>query len=166
MFDLLKKVQNQELWQKIKQFEFEKNGLKLSFPKRLARDNGWKFDFALRAIFEYKKFVYLMCVSGQPLTPSDAVDQVWHLHLLYTQSYWIDFCQKTLQKTLHHNPTAGGIQEREKFFDWYEQSRKLYEAEFGMPAPKDIWPNGIERFKDIDFVRVNLRKYWLIPKLW
>ena len=33
------------------------------------------------AIEEYRKFVFLALVAGHQITPSDQVDQVWHLHL-------------------------------------------------------------------------------------
>ncbi len=159
-------MQNHDLWLSIKQFELDNPRAELSFSGRLGRENGWSPDFAIRAIYEYKKFIFLICHYDQPLTPSDQVDQVWHLHLLYTKNYWIDFCQKTLKKQIHHQPTEGGRAEREKFAIWYEQTKLYYRDAFGQEPPADIWPDGKERFFDIDFQRVNLKKYWLIPKLW
>jgi hypothetical protein len=43
------------------------------------RANGWSRPFALRAIEEYRKFVFLALVADHQVTPSDQVDQVWHL---------------------------------------------------------------------------------------
>ncbi len=93
------------LWKKIKEFEIDEPSSALTFTERLARENGWTIEFTLRAIEEYKKFMFLICIAEHPLTPSDQIDQVWHLHLLYTQSYWNDFCKNTLNKTIHHGPT-------------------------------------------------------------
>ena len=66
-------------------------------------------------ISEYRRFVFLALAAGHPVTPSDQVDQAWHLHLLYTNSYWNRFCGETLGRRLHHGPTQGGASERDKF---------------------------------------------------
>ena len=63
-------------------------GAALPFTSRLAREQGWSHAFAARAIREYKRFLILAMEAGHPVTPSEAVDQVWHLHLVYTVSYW------------------------------------------------------------------------------
>ena len=87
--------------------------------QRLARDNGWTFEFAERVVEEYRRFAFLAKTAGHPVTPSDEVDQMWHLHLTYTRSYWDDFCGRVLEAPLHHDPTQGGRAEGEKFDDWY-----------------------------------------------
>ena len=77
--------QQLQLWNEIKRFELDDPEISLSFTDRLARENGWTIDYSIRTIVEYKKFMFLMTIANHPLTPSDQVDQVWHLHLLYTQ---------------------------------------------------------------------------------
>ena len=57
------------IWSKIKEFEFDDIDCSLSFSERLARENGWNIEYALRAIEEYKKFMYLIWISNQALTP-------------------------------------------------------------------------------------------------
>lgn len=118
----------------------------LPFSKRLARENSWSIEFALRVIEEYKKFAYLACISEIAVTPSDEVDQAWHLHLIYTQKYWWHFCKQALERELHHNPTKGGTRELEKFEDWYARTKTLYNQEFDTKPPRDIWPSSNERF--------------------
>ncbi|HEY9044382.1 MAG TPA: hypothetical protein VIN08_00715 [Ohtaekwangia sp.] len=152
------------LWNKIKSFEIDDPQASLAFSDRLARENGWTLDFALRAIDEYKKFIFLICVSNLPLTPSDQVDQVWHLHLLYTYSYWKELCGSVLQREIHHGPTKGGNQEKSKFNDWYTRTLELYQQYFGYSAPADLWPSNQKRFKPEKFQRVNRDIYWLIKK--
>ena len=111
----------QILWQRIKRFEIDDPSSEFTFTNRLARENGWSLGYAIRAVYEYKKFIFLVCTTAHPLTPSDAVDQVWHLHLLYTDSYWIDWCQRTLEQEIKHGPTKGGKAEKEKFHDcWFD----------------------------------------------
>jgi hypothetical protein len=152
------------LWTNIDNFQLDKTGDEFSFSDRVARENGWAKDYTQRVILEYKKFIYLCCVSVQGVTPSDPVDQVWHLHLTYTKSYWIDFCQDTIGKQIHHNPTKGGKKEAKKFNEYYTHLQELYKSHFDCNPPIDIWHANEIRFKDIDFQRVNLKRYWLVKK--
>ena len=107
------------LWEKIKLFQFNEPGIDFSFEERLARENGWTKEYTRCVIDEYKRFIFLCCTSETGITPSDPVDQAWHLHLTFTRSYWIDLCKNTLAKEVHHNPTKGGQKEAEKFNDYY-----------------------------------------------
>src|SRR6185295_3548465 len=93
------------------------------------------------------------------VTPSDPVDQAWHLHLTYTRSYWIDLCKNTLGKEIHHNPTKGGEKEAKKFEHYYSDLHSLYKEKFLVEHPGDIWHDSRTRFTDIDFQRINLRRY-------
>lgn len=154
-----------ELWNRIQKFSFDGEGTRLTFAKRLARENGWSVRFAERAVEEYKKFAYLACVSGQAVTPSDEVDQVWHLHLTYTRSYWDRFCTDVLRKPLHHDPTQGGSDEDKKYERQYEQTLAFYEREFGHRPPSDIWPASDIRFGKAAYMkRVDVSENWLVPK--
>jgi hypothetical protein len=153
-----------QLWQKLRYFEIDDTRAALPFSVRLARDNGWTHDFALRAIDEYKKFLLLAATLPHPVTPSDEVDQVWHLHLLYTRSYWDELCGKILCTPLHHGPTRGGAAERGKFNDWYNYTLEKYGEVFSHPPPKDIWPSAEIRFRLINFIRVNTDTHWIVPK--
>ncbi|MCU0434581.1 MAG: hypothetical protein MUC87_14095 [Bacteroidia bacterium] len=152
------------LWNAIQEFETDNPGSPLSFTHRLARENGWTMQYSIRAVDEYKKFIYLICVAPHPLTPSDQVDQVWHLHMIYTQSYWKDFCERTLKREIHHGPTKGGKEEAEKFNDWYARTLEMYRAVFLYERPSDIWPHPAKRFSDVHFKRINTRINWVIPK--
>jgi hypothetical protein len=156
--------QDSILWEKIKAFELDDNNSSQTFTDRLARENGWSHEFAIRAIIEYKKFIFLICVSNQPLTPSDEVDQVWHLHLLYTHSYWDEFCDNIILKRIHHGPTRGGNNEKQKFTNWYLRTIELYKINFKQNPPVDIWPSDELRFKNINFQRINLERNWVIKK--
>lgn len=152
------------LWNKIQEFQIDNPQGAFTFTHRLARENGWKLSYAIRAVDEYKKFIFLLCISPHPLTPSEQTDQVWHLHLLYTESYWKDFCEKTVEWQIHHGPTKGGTQEAEKFIDWYARTLEMYRAVFLSEPPADIWPDPATRFKHSHFKWVNARTTWCIPK--
>lgn len=157
--------QQRELWTRLQGFDLDEPGASLDFSKRLARENGWTHDFAKRVVEEYKRFLFLAMSAGHPVTPSDEVDQAWHLHLVYTRSYWNELCADVLRRPLHHGPTRGGAQEGAKFGEWYAKTRASYAHFFGHAAPLDIWPNAVVRFGDAPhFRRVNARRSWIIEK--
>lgn len=154
----------EQLWEKVKAFQLDDPGVSFSFSNRLARENNWSLEFSLRVALEYKKFMFLICQADHPLTPSDEVDQAWHLHLLYTESYWSEFCERTLGRKIQHGPTKGGQSEREKFDNWYEGTKALYREVFEKEPPTDIWPESEIRFSNIHYSRVNHHENWVIPK--
>ena len=155
------------LLERILAFRFDDSGTVLPFHIRLARENGWTIGFSARAITEYRRFVFLAMVAGQPVTPSDQVDQVWHLHLLYTRSYWERFCGDVLGRPFHHEPTRGGSHEADKFTQWYDQTLDSYRRTFREDPPQDIWPEAAIRFgEDVHGRRVNTRRAWVLPKPW
>jgi hypothetical protein len=155
----------EDLWQRIKNFEIDDPEAALTFTERLARENGWSLEFAVRAVDEYKKFMFLLCIAPHPLTPSDQVDQVWHLHLLYTESYWEEFCHNVLQRKIHHGPTKGGKSEHDKYSDWYAKTKSLYAEVFGAHPPGDLWPSSEIRFGETNFMRINLDRNLVIKKI-
>ncbi|MCI1189132.1 TIGR04222 domain-containing membrane protein [Hymenobacter sp. DH14] len=155
-----------DLWARLEAFDLDATGAALPFSQRLARDNGWSPAFARRVVREYKRFVYLAATCDHPVTPSDEVDQAWHLHLVYTRSYWDELCGQVLGFALHHGPTRGGAAEGRKFGDWYARTLQSYQDAFDTLPPADVWPPATQRFGDAPyFRRVNLRRHWLLPRL-
>lgn len=107
------------LWHRLCAHDFNASASAMTLRDRLARDNGWTTHYADRVLDEYRRFAYLAVTAGHPVTPSEDVDQAWHLHLLYTRDYWEHYCPEVLGQTLHHGPTRGGTDEDLKFVDWY-----------------------------------------------
>ena len=136
------------VWQRISSYQFGPPEASLPFAARLARENGWSAARTERVIEEYRRFAFLAATGEAQVTPSDAVDQVWHLHLTYTRDYWERFCPDVLGRPLHHGPTAGGPDERNRFFAQYADTLARYEAAFGAPPPSDIWPSAAQRLID------------------
>ena len=154
-----------ELWSRLSQFDLDELGASLDFSRRLARENGWTHEFSRRVVEQYKRFLFLAMCAGHPVTPSDEVDQAWHLHLVYTRSYWDELCADVLRAPLHHGPTRGGASEGAKFGQWYAQTRASYQQFFGEYPPPDIWPDADVRFGHAPhFRRVNARRSWIIEK--
>src|SRR5436190_23876910 len=79
--------QQQQLFENIRAFDIDGGPSAFRFAERLAKENRWSRSFADRVIDEYRKFLFLAVAAGHPVSPSDAVDEAWHLHLLYTESY-------------------------------------------------------------------------------
>lgn len=157
--------EQRELWSTIRSFDIDGGPASLTFSKRLARENGWSVGYAERVVDEYRKFVFLCMASGHKCTPSDEVDQAWHLHMIYTESYWTRFCGEALPRPLHHGPTKGGKTEDDKFVDWYERTKESCRAFFGQEPPIDIWPSSQSRFANASaWKRIDTSQFWMIPR--
>ena len=155
----------QDVYQKLQDYSLEAPSSPGLFSQKLARENDWSLGFAQEAIEEYKKFAFLAVASGHPVSPSEEVDRVWHLHLSYTKSYWNDFCGQVLGIPLHHEPSLGGESETQKFEDWYINTLNSYQTIFGYPAPKEFWPDPEKRFADHSNIKpINTDQNWILPK--
>jgi hypothetical protein len=153
-----------ELLLRLESFEIDMARVAFPFSARLARENGWSRGFARRVMDEYKRFVWLAMQAGHPVTPSEEVDEAWHLHMIYTRSYWEEMCGEILRKPLHHGPTAGGAAEEAKFTDWYDRTLDSYRHHFGAEPPTDIWPPSEKRFAARGVRKVDPASHWIVPK--
>lgn len=146
----MNQLSQQELWERIQKFQLDDPASAYPFSKKLAQQNNWTLSFTNRAIEEYKKFIFLCCVSPAGASPSEIIDEVWHLHLTYTDNYWNQFCKKTLLKDIHHHPSKGGKDEKEKHVNWYSNTLSLYRQQFNTSPPADIWPANNQPENEID----------------
>src|ERR1700743_1808484 len=119
-----------ELLRKLEQFQLDSPEASFPFSARLARENDWSPAYARQVINEYKRFSFLAVAAGHPVSPSEDVDQAWHLHLTYSENYWRVFCPEILGHPFHHHPTRGGENESEKFNDWDTRTLQSYEKFF------------------------------------
>lgn len=110
-----------------------------AFADKLCRKFNWKKQFAMKAIWEYKKFVYLGVISDCGVTPSKIIDQVWHEHLLFSVGYR-NFCKNIIEYDFDHNPELVSINSQtETFQSQYFYTIDLYKKEFGLEPPEEIW---------------------------
>ena len=124
-----------------------------AFGDKVARKLNWKIDFALRAISEYRRFVYLGVISEFYVTPPKIIDRVWHEHLLFTRGYR-DFCRHVLKTDFDHAPELVPTPDQTSVFQaQYDATLELYAKEFNAIPPADIWgvtksdgrrPGGVE----------------------
>lgn len=145
------------MWLRIEAHTIGPDDASLTFAARLARENRWSHAEAELVIEEYRRFCYIAVTAEHEVTPSDAVDQAWHLHLTYSRDYWEVFCPLVLKADLHHGPTSGGPVEAGRYYHQYAATLAAYEAAFGQAPPAALWPTSSKRFKlDPRRVRVNL----------
>ncbi|MEM1379453.1 MAG: hypothetical protein AAGH41_02390 [Pseudomonadota bacterium] len=135
----------EELWRRVRDTPIDDAEASFSLTMRLCRENNWSAAFAIRVVAEYRKFCFLAVTQGREVTPSDEVDQAWHLHLLYTRHYWGPWTE-ALGTKLHHGPTKGGPAEGSRYRNNYAETLALYEDVFGYAPPSDLWPPSEERF--------------------
>jgi uncharacterized protein (TIGR04222 family) len=84
-------------------------------------------------------------VAGQPVCPSDDVDQAWHLHITRTADYE-RFCREALGRFVHHRPAEAGASEHERHRTMYAQTLTHYRRAFQATPSADVWPGTAERF--------------------
>jgi len=133
-------MRDEQLWKRIEAFDFNKGKVWFNFTNRLAARKSWDSAFTKRAIFEYRRFMYLIAVRGE-MTPSKVVDEVWHLHLEDSDNYNNQFCLQVIGKVIHHNPSSGSTEEDARHAVIYLRTLANYEEEFGQRPPWRFWPD-------------------------
>jgi uncharacterized protein (TIGR04222 family) len=153
-----------ELWQRLDAHDFGTADCPLPFARRLAREHGWSQAHADGAVREYKRFCFLAVAAGHVVTPSDAVDEVWHQHLTYSRDYWQHFCPDVLGSALHHEPTRGGPAQNRLHYAQYAETLASYQRWFG-PPPEAYWPDArTQTASPARWRRVDLARGWLLPR--
>jgi uncharacterized protein (TIGR04222 family) len=136
-----------------------------SFSRRLAGEQGWPPTITARVLEEYRRFLFLAAVASEPVCPSEAVDAAWHLHLIFTCSYWHELCGKVLGRPLHHDASVGGPAEGARHRKMYRRTLEAYREWFGEEPPADLWPPAWKRFDPRSLQRtVDLRDHWVIRR--
>lgn len=87
-----------ELYAEICEFKLDDPTAPYPMSAKLAWEYHWSEIYTLRAMYEYKKYIFLAAIAEGMVSPSSAVDGVWHYHLLYTHSYWEELCGKIFKK--------------------------------------------------------------------
>jgi len=127
------------LWEKVHEVFGGLDASTNAFAGKISRKFAWTQAYALEAITEYKKFIYLAVVSDFNVTPSKVIDQVWHEHLLFNKAYR-EFCNEVINYTLDHNPELVQTEEGlANFNTQYLDTLDLYKKEFGTDPPPPIW---------------------------
>lgn len=135
--------------------------LKLLFPAQftniLMSEQLIDINTANKWILEYRKFLVMAYLTDNMISPSEQVDQVWHLHMTYTQHYRAT-CKTLVEHDFKHSPSEGGQSEGQKFENIYGDTLSFYKSVFTIDAPVDVWESTQQRFdmKNFSFRTVNL----------
>jgi len=131
---------NDPVWRKLEKFEFDRDPTApFLFAHRIAKRNNWSLEYSKRVIEETRKFLYLAYKCGHMVTPSTWIDEVWHIALMHTNTYWVRMCNDIFNVPIHHSPGDGSVQDEDKFTACYDRTRNSdYVQYFGEP-PEDIW---------------------------
>lgn len=130
--------------------------------RRAAGELGWTMRFTRRVVEEYRRFLLLAVTADHRVSPSSAVDQLWHTHILHTHSYWDDLCPNVLGRPLHHVP--GTRATRLQLMAAYEATLLSYTRIFGEPA-SDLWPSAAVRYgPELDRRVVNSGRFFIVSR--
>lgn len=77
---------------------------------RLMRERSWAREHAEAVREEFFRFMALLSVTGEILSPSRVVDDFWHEFILFTRDY-TRYCQQHFGKYIHHQPKERGPHE-------------------------------------------------------
>lgn len=137
----LKETKNNDplaIWKRLQEFSLDEQNVPYPFSRRLEEEQDWTSEFTARAIEEYKRFIFLAAFAGHKVTPSFVTDEVWHLHLIYSNSYWDEMCIGILGRLIHHNPGSGLASDEQMFHRQYQKTLQSYRRYFDEP-PALIW---------------------------
>jgi hypothetical protein len=134
------------IWKRLQDFSLDEENAPYPFSLRLEEEQDWTSEFTARAIEEYKRFIFLAAFAGHQATPSFVTDEVWHLHLIYSRSYWDEMCIGILGRLIHHNPGSGLASQEQIFHGQYQKMLQSYRRFFDEP-PALIW--GPENAKQV-----------------
>jgi hypothetical protein len=74
-----------------------------SLVHRLQEKLGISAEMAAELFNDTKRFLYLCADSNVPMSPPPAIDECWHLFILFTKDY-ARFCEQYFGVFLHHRP--------------------------------------------------------------
>lgn len=98
-------------------------------------------EIAVALFVEYKKFLLMNLISEFSIAPSGLVDEVWHLHMLFTREYF-DCCKALKGNIILHVPLIENSQsEKENLKGFYDKTLSLYEELFGVTPDLKFWPS-------------------------
>jgi hypothetical protein len=109
--------------------------LDLLVRKLRAPDHGpaWPDELIEFCLQEYRRFLCLhLLFPDAPLSPTRAIDEVWHRHILDTRTYAAD-CERLFGGYFHHDPYFGlrSAAEQVALDDAHDELADLYSLVFG-----------------------------------
>jgi hypothetical protein len=122
---------NQVFLSQLNQIDFEPIAYKLMYPED---GNAWTIEKITHEIQQYRRFLWLNHLYPQrTIVPSQAIDRVWHTHILDTAKYRED-CQTLFGKFMDHWPYfgMGDTAARQSLDDAFSETQDLWQKNFGI----------------------------------
>jgi hypothetical protein len=117
-------------WDYIRAIDFSALGSKLATAESGKKPWSWeKIEYCER---EYRRWLFLCRKhEGELLSPTRAMDEYWHAHMLDTKAYMRDTA-RIFGKYLHHNPYLGtlGPEDERRLEEAGDRTERYYRAEF------------------------------------
>jgi len=85
-------------------------------------------------LVEVLRFMQLVYLHGERLTPSHKVDLAWHEFILFTKQY-ADFCLHHFNRFIHHYPGDNHSENKMAFKKLHYQ----YQKHFGIKPNPEFW---------------------------
>lgn len=140
-----RKKRDPQLWQRLESYNFHDLPLTRPLVDRLEDETGHPEEVCYTLVEEYRRFMYLVASTDEPLSPSPIINMVWHMHLDDRKAYLEDFCPKTLGRTILPSDNLPPLQDDPA----YDRTLDDYVQEFGL-AKVQYWPD-----PDVSIVRVS-----------
>ena len=102
--------------------------------RKLALQKGWSAELIAEAEQFYRQFLALkMVYPKRAISPTVAIDEFWHAHILDTQAYIAD-CKALFGHYLHHYPYSGMKDMFELMLSQvvHKEMRELFLQHFGV----------------------------------
>lgn len=118
-----------QTWRYICSIDFSMMARKLAEPDFGEPWQQDKIEFCER---EYRRWLFLLRKhEGEILSPTRAMDEYWHAHILDSRAYMRD-CARIFGRYVHHNPYMGmdGPVDEERLQEATERTDEYYSAEF------------------------------------
>ena len=102
--------------------------------RKLALQKGWSDELIAEAEQFYRQFLALkMVYPKRAISPTVAIDEFWHAHILDTRAYIAD-CKALFGRYLHHYPYSGMKDMFELMLSQvvHKEMRELFLQHFGV----------------------------------
>ncbi len=129
---------DRNMWHRLEGYSFHERPLVRSIVDKLAEETGHSTDVCYILVEEYRRFMYLMGISKEPLSASPIVSLVWRLHAEDENAYYNDFCRRIIGRRIPYQQGTNDVRNDSS----YERALKLYAQEFG-PADVQFWPDPV-----------------------
>ena len=107
----------------------------------LIQRKGMSPDYVQEMAKEYRRYIGIIAANPHLKFPvSEAVDEMWHTHILFTKDYR-HMGDEVCGQYIGHYPVMSQEERISLLPDYVEQTLGQYEALYGEKPPGKWWPN-------------------------